>query len=155
MAGDRDPGGLYLRLKAAQAAMRAALTDVLSDIGITPPQLLALRALERSPAISNAELARQCFVTPQAMVTTLVRLQRAGLLERVKGSGRIIETHLTEVGRETLDRAVDRVAEAERYLRDTLGTARVDALRETLEELTSALERTQVVTSVRSWSTDE
>jgi DNA-binding MarR family transcriptional regulator len=155
MDTEREPGRLFLHLKAAQTAMRAALCDVLSEIGITPPQLLAMRALERTPRISSAELARQCFVSPQAMVTTLARMEQSGLIERSRGGGRVIETHLTSKGLETLGRAADRIAAAEIYLRETLGSERIDALTDTLEALTEALERSEVVTSARCWDLDE
>jgi DNA-binding MarR family transcriptional regulator len=150
-----EPGRLFLLLKAGQAAMRAALCDALDDIGITPPQLLALRAIYHTPAISNAEMARQCFVSPQAMVVTLSRMEQMGLIERVKGEGRVIETHLTKKGTATLDRAAERIAAAERYLCDALGEERVDALCATLGELNDALLKSQVVTTSRSWDLDE
>lgn len=152
---DPETGRLFLHLKAAQTAMRAALADVLDDIGITPPQLVVMRALELSPAISSAELARQCFVSPQAMVVTLTRLEQAGLIERTKGGGRIIETHLTQKGREVLLRAGERITGAVNYIRGIMGTERVDQLTAMLEELTDLLLKSQVVTTTRSWDLDE
>ena len=155
MDSEQETGRLFLLLKAAQAAMHSALADVLDDIGITPPQLMALRALYLTPAISNAELARQCFVSPQAMVVQLTRMEQMGLIERVKGEGRIIQTHLTEKGRITLDRAADRIDAAVHYLRSVVGEDRIEALCETLEDLNNALLKSQVVTTSRSWDLDE
>jgi DNA-binding MarR family transcriptional regulator len=151
----REHGRLFLHLKAAQAAMRAALCDALSDIGITPPQLLAMHALELTPAISSAELARQCFVSPQAMVVTLTRMEQAGLIERTKGGGRVIETHLTEKGHETLELAAKRIDGAQNYLRTVLGSDRVDQLADLLEEVTDALLKSQVVKTGRSWDLED
>jgi DNA-binding MarR family transcriptional regulator len=139
MDSEQETGRLFLLLKAAQAAMHSALADVLDDIGITPPQLMALRALYLTPAISNAELARQCFVSPQAMVVQLTRMEQMGLIERVKGEGRII----------------DRIDAAVHYLRSVVGEDRIEALCETLEDLNNALLKSQVVTTSRSWDLDE
>ena len=155
MDSEQEPGRLFLLLKAAQAAMRSALADVLDDIGITPPQLLVLRTLYHSPAISNAEMARQCFVSPQAMVVTLTRMEQMGLVERVKGEGRVIETHLTEKGTVTLDRAAARIAAAEAYLRCALGEDRMEMLCDTLDDLNHCLLKSQVVTTARTWDLDE
>ena len=135
--------------------MRSALCDALSDIGITPPQLLALRALDESAAMSNAEMARHCFVSPQAMVATLSRMEHAGLIERVKGGGRVIETHLTEKGRATFERAGERIAAADRYLRESVGEKKIDDLNASLARLTECLLKSQVVTTARTWDLDE
>lgn len=155
MESEQEPGRLFLHLKAAQAAMRSALCDAIADLEITPPQLLALRALDRTPAISNAELARQCFVSPQAMVVTLARMEQSGLIERIKGGGRVIETHLTAKGQATFLRAGERIAAAESYLRETIGEGRIDALLDTLQGVTDALLKSHVVTTARSWDVDD
>jgi DNA-binding MarR family transcriptional regulator len=151
MASDPEPGRLFLLLKAAQSSMRSALNDALEDVGITAAQLLILRALDQTPAVSSAELARQCAVSPQAMVVTIARMERDGLLERVKGSGRAIETHLTAEGKSRLERAHHRIAAAEKYLRNAVGSDRVDELCDVLEHVNDAFLKSHVVTTARSW----
>jgi DNA-binding MarR family transcriptional regulator len=151
MTSDQESGRLFLLLKAAQTAMRSALNDVLEDIGITAPQLLILRALDQMPAMSSAELSRQCVVSPQAMVVAITRLEKDGLLERVKGEGRIIETHLTDEGKRKLELAHDRITAAENYLRDRIGSDRIDELCETLENVNTAFLKSHVVRTSRSW----
>jgi DNA-binding MarR family transcriptional regulator len=52
-------------------------------------------------------LARRSFVTPQTMNTILVNLEAAGLVMRQPHSehGRVLQTYLTEVGKESVSRA--------------------------------------------------
>ena len=71
---------LLSKLKYAQATTRAALAAEFDKIGLTTPQFLALAAIEENEDISSAELARQSFVSPQAMITIVARLQAAGIL---------------------------------------------------------------------------
>ncbi|HTU71138.1 MAG TPA: MarR family transcriptional regulator [Candidatus Baltobacteraceae bacterium] len=155
MQSDEETGRLFLHLKAAHGVMRAALTDVLDDIGITVPQLLILRAIELTPAVSSAQLARECFVSPQAMVNNVARLEADGLIARSKGGGRVLETHLTEKGQAILERAGSRIASAERYVTETLGEEQVQSLDASLVALTDCMLKSLVVTTSRTWDADE
>ncbi|HTV74281.1 MAG TPA: MarR family transcriptional regulator [Candidatus Acidoferrales bacterium] len=151
---DEDTGRLFLHLKAAQGAARNALDDALSDMGISSQQLLILRAVELSPAISGAQLARECFVSPQTMATTIAKLEAAGLIVRSKGEGRVIETHLTDKGRAIFDRAGSRVQSAERYIAEVLGAGTVAELDRILRDFTDCLQKSLVVTTSRTWDTE-
>jgi DNA-binding MarR family transcriptional regulator len=151
MSTDRETGRLFLHLKAAQATMRAALGDAIGDLGLTAPQLLLLRALELSPGVCGAQLARECFVSPQAMVNNLAKLRDAGLIERTKGPGRTYETHLTPKGLEILEQAADRVVAMERYVAGELGPEKMRVLDEALVALNDRLQKSLVVTTSRAW----
>lgn len=66
--------------------------------------------------LSNAQLARRTYVSPQAMNQLLEQLETAGLIIRLKHetNARIRPTALTERGREVLlqcDAAVDQLEE--------------------------------------------
>jgi DNA-binding MarR family transcriptional regulator len=152
---DEGTGRLFLHLKAAQGAARNALDDALNDIGLTALQLVILRTIEYSPAISGAQLARDCFVTPQAMAANISKLEAAGLIARSKGAGRVLEAHLTEKGRATFDRAGSRVESAERYIAEALGAETVANLDRTLRDLTDCLQKSVVVTTSRTWDVDD
>ena len=152
---DEETGRLFLHLKAAQGAARNALDDALSDLDLTAMQLIILRTIEHNPAISGAQLARDCFVTPQAMAANIAKLEAAGLIARSKGEGRVLEAHLTEKGRAIYDRAGSRVQSAERYIAEVLGTATVAELDRNLRDLTDCLQKSLVVTTSRTWDTDE
>jgi len=155
MNPNEETGRLFLHLKAAAATMRAALADSLEDLGITVPQLLILRAVECTPAISSAELARAIFVSPQAMVANIGRLEAAGLIERTKGEGRVLETHLTDKGRAIYDRAGGRIQSAERYVTQTLGEDLVRVLDDGLLKLNDCMAKSLVVTTSRTWDTED
>jgi len=88
-------------LKHAQDALRKAMDDRLDDADLTTPQYAALTALEQEAGLSNAELARRCFVTPQTMHSIVTRLEEEGLLRRTPhpNHGRIQQLHLTDEGR--------------------------------------------------------
>jgi DNA-binding MarR family transcriptional regulator len=152
---DEGTGRLFLHLKAAQGAARNALDDALADIGITALQLIILRTIEYSPAISGAQLARDCFVSPQAMAANIAKLEAAGLIARNKGEGRVLEAHLTEKGRAIFDRAGSRVQSAEDYIAEVLGADSVTNLVHTLRDLTDCLQKSLVVTTSRTWDIDE
>jgi DNA-binding MarR family transcriptional regulator len=76
----------------------------LSEAGLTAAQYAALANLEESAGLSNAELARRSFVTPQTMVRIVAALEDRGLVTRTRrpGNARILETELTDAGREAL-----------------------------------------------------
>lgn len=61
-----------------------------------------------SPGMSNAELARQAFVTPQSMNEVLKQLETAGLVERRRNvaNARVLDTRLTAAGKTKVD-AID------------------------------------------------
>jgi DNA-binding MarR family transcriptional regulator len=108
-----SPG--YL-LKRAQAALLAALTGALREHGVTVAQYAVLAALDEEPGLSNAELARRAFVTPQTMNQVLRELEQKQWVSRHPhpGHGRILQAGLTQEGCKTLlacDRAVGAVEE--------------------------------------------
>ncbi|MFB6273954.1 MAG: MarR family winged helix-turn-helix transcriptional regulator [Salinibacter sp.] len=102
-------------LKHAQYALRQAMDDRLTEANLTTPQYAALTALEREEGLSNAELARRCFVTPQTMHSIVTRLEEDDLLRRTPhpNHGRIRQLHLTDEGQARLERAHEIVNEIE------------------------------------------
>jgi len=87
-------------VKRLQAALRAHLDKALAPCGVTMPQYAALAALERNPGISNADLARTSFVTPQTMIRILSGLEARGLVTRSPhpNHGRALQIVLTAEG---------------------------------------------------------
>jgi DNA-binding MarR family transcriptional regulator len=88
-------------LKKVQAALRGKMDEVLHARGLTTPQYAVLSALEREPGLSNAELARRSFVTPQTMLRILENLGALGLLAREPHPthGRVQQVELTAKGK--------------------------------------------------------
>lgn len=91
-------------LKSAQAALHAALTPALRDHGATIAQYAVLTFLDEQPGLSNADLARRAFLTPQTMNQTLRALEDKGWVTRRPhpGHGRIRPADLTPDGRAVL-----------------------------------------------------
>lgn len=103
---DPDAEGSWVgySLKITQHLLRQRLDAELAGLGISAPQNAALLAVAANPRISNADLARSAFVTPQTMQGILVNLVRAGLIVRSRHPvhGRIIVTELTESGQKAV-----------------------------------------------------
>jgi DNA-binding MarR family transcriptional regulator len=87
-------------LKRVHAVLRGRMDEVLGPSGLTAPQYAVLSALERQPGISNAELARRAFVTPQTMVRIVGNLEAMGLVSRQAhpSHGRVRPVSLTRKG---------------------------------------------------------
>lgn len=109
---DEPLGYLLHRVTAALRAEVAA--TVLGPADLAAPEYLCLRMLWRSPK-SNAELAREAQVSPQAMNKVVRELQERGLVTRpaTVPSGRSLPATLTREGVTTLARLDPAVAEAE------------------------------------------
>ena len=111
------PGLLYL-VKQLELAVRARLDEVLRPVALTPLQYTALTVLERRSGLATAELARNSFVTDQAMADMVVALERRGLIAR-EGDPRDRRRRvsgLTGPGQEVLDRVRDDVAALEQRM---------------------------------------
>ena len=91
-------------IKRAQAALNAQMARALHEHGVTLAQFAVLTALAEEPGLSNAELARRAFITPQSMNETLRELEQRTWIIRSHHPthGRIRQTELTERGRTTL-----------------------------------------------------
>ncbi|WP_280348295.1 MarR family winged helix-turn-helix transcriptional regulator [Nocardia neocaledoniensis] len=107
-------------LKRAEQAMIAAKTAALKPAGLTVPQFSALMYLAENPGISAAALARLAGVTPPTMNTVLTNLQERGLVERSphEWHRNVLETRLTEAGKELTAAADARAIAVERAAAD-------------------------------------
>ena len=99
-------------LKRAQAALHAGMSGALREHGATLAQYAVLTALDEEPGLSNADLARRAFVTPQTMNQVLRELEHKGWVTRHPhpGHARILQADLTQTGRTAL-RACHRAAD--------------------------------------------
>jgi DNA-binding MarR family transcriptional regulator len=116
MQGLRVDDRIGYLLKVAQHALRTAMDRALGERGLTTPQYAVLSALHEEPGLSNADLARRAFVTPQTMNSIVVLLERGGLVERRPHAvhGRVLTTVLTPEGAELVHschHAVERIEE--------------------------------------------
>jgi DNA-binding MarR family transcriptional regulator len=102
--------------------VRRALEELLRDQDVTVVGFTALSVLGVRPRLSNAQLARRSFVTPQGMSQTLVALAERGLIARSPSprNRRVQLIELTARGREVLDECSTRVARYEKELLSVL-----------------------------------
>lgn len=102
-------------IKRAEQALMTAKSAALKGADLTVAQYAALFALADNPGISGAALARACLVTPQAMAAVLKHLEERGLVARSahRWHQKMLETRLTEAGREALQLADEQAVRIE------------------------------------------
>ena len=98
-------------IKRAQMVLHDAMVDALGPYGLTVTQFALLTALKEEPGLSNADLARRTFVTPQSMHAVLQELESRQLLARRTHpqNRRVLHAELTEEGRGILEEAAGTV----------------------------------------------
>ena len=117
-------------LKRAHQAFCAATDAGLRNHGLTNVQYGVLVVLEEAGRLSGAELARRCYVTPQAMNDLVAGLERRGLVARQPHPthGRVLEVSLTQDGRRTLEASHRTVLAVEARMTAGLGEQERDQL---------------------------
>ena len=78
----RPRPSLLYAVKQVELVVRSHLDDLLRDSGVTALQYTALTVLARRDGLTSAELARNSFVTPQAMADLVTALERGGFILR-------------------------------------------------------------------------
>ena len=101
---DQPLGYLLYRVTAA---LRPEATAALKPFGLALPEFVCMRILAMRPERSNAELARDINVSPQAMNMVLRGLQEKSMVTRPASvpSGRALPAQLTAEGKTLLRRA--------------------------------------------------
>jgi DNA-binding MarR family transcriptional regulator len=133
---DDQPLGLLLH--RAQSALRAEVTvRALKRSGLAFPEYMCMRLLSQSPGKSNAELARDLNVLPQATSGVVRGLQQRGLLMRPHSasSGRSLPARLTGHGLDILMRTEAGVRAAEDSILPKLTPQERHSLRRLLNAL--------------------
>ncbi len=114
-----DAGGEplgYLLQRLAMSLRAEVTSSALEPVGLSFPQYICMRILSTSPGRSNADLARDVSVSPQAMNMVVRGLQDRGLVTRpaTVTSGRSLPAELTREGVELLKQTDSGVRDAER-----------------------------------------
>jgi DNA-binding MarR family transcriptional regulator len=135
-----EPTLLYV-MKQVELAVRAELDELVKPAGLTALQYTALTVLERHPNLTSAQLARNSFVTAQAMADMIATLQEQGLIERHRDEQdrRRLVLALTAPGRRLLLRYRDQVAALEDRMLVGLTDRQVTQLRQSLLSCRAAL----------------
>lgn len=106
----------YLLYRVHNALRSEVSSTVLEPLDLAFPQYICMRILSRFPDRSNAELARDTNVSPQAMNMVLRGLEDRGLVTRPTSvpSGRSLPAALTREGEKLLERTDAGIRAAER-----------------------------------------
>jgi DNA-binding MarR family transcriptional regulator len=109
------PPSLLYAVKQVELAVRARLDEQLRGSGITVPQWTALTVLARREGQTSAELARNAFVSAQAMGDLVAALDRGRWITRTPdpAHGRRVLIGLSDEGWSLLERLAPIAAEVE------------------------------------------
>jgi DNA-binding MarR family transcriptional regulator len=112
--GEVKPLG-YLLHRLTTALRTDVTATVLEPLGLPFPQYICMRLLSLYPGSSNAELARDVMVSPQAMNMVVRSLQDRGLVTRpaTVAAGRSLPAELTQEGKALLKRTEAGIRAAE------------------------------------------
>jgi DNA-binding MarR family transcriptional regulator len=114
------PPSLLYAVKQVELAVRARLDEQLRGSGITVPQWTALTVLARREGQTSAELARNAFVSAQAMGDLVAALERGRWITRTPdpAHGRRVLIGLSDEGWALLERLAPVAAEVEAAMVD-------------------------------------
>lgn len=109
-----QPPRLSYVIARLERVLKQRIAQSIEPFGISVTHYTALSILGRRSGLSNAQLARRTYISPQAMNQVLDQLDQAGLIVREPHAthGRILSTRLSEQGIATLeacDQAVDQM----------------------------------------------
>lgn len=92
---------ILVALRRITRAIDLQSKRLLKETGLTAPQLVVLRALEREGPLPPSKIADRVSLSPATVTTIVERLTRLGLVERRprESDRRGVEISLTEAGR--------------------------------------------------------
>lgn len=125
-----------------ERALRLDINGRVGPHGLTTAQYTTLSILEHGGELSNAQLARRAYVTPQSMSEMLEALEAKGLVERAPHPThrRVFPAALTEKGCDTLAACETAVDELEHDMLAQLSPEQVTSLRTSLIVAVRALD---------------
>jgi DNA-binding MarR family transcriptional regulator len=117
-----------------ERAIRRSINDRVSVYGLTVLQYTTLSVLGRRGELSNAQLARRAYMSPQAMSEVIEALERKGLIKRAQHPGHrgVYPATLTAKGRRVLAACEQLVDELETEMLTGLSAAEQSRLRKSL-----------------------
>jgi DNA-binding MarR family transcriptional regulator len=113
----REPRISYV-VARLERALRQELAERLRPTGLTLPQYTTLSVLRARSGLSNAQLARRSYITPQTMSEVIGSLEEKGLVERSSdpSHGRILRIKVTRRGGRLMERCDAAVNEMEEQM---------------------------------------
>ena len=113
-ADDTGPTLSYV-ISRLDRVVRSAIAGAVKEQGLSVTQYTVLSVLGHRGSLSNAQLARRSYVSPQSMNEVLLALEESGFVLRQDdpNHGRIRQTALTHKGRQALASCGAKVSEVE------------------------------------------
>jgi DNA-binding MarR family transcriptional regulator len=105
--------------------VRSAIAAAVREQGLSVTQYTVLSVLGHRGSLSNAQLARRSYVSPQSMNEVLLTLEERGFVLRQDdpNHGRIRQTALTHKGRQALAVCGEKVSSVEDSMTTELSAA--------------------------------
>lgn len=125
-----------------ERAVRRGINERVRPYGLTTLQYTTLSVLgRRRDGLSNAQLARRSFMTPQAMGEVIEALEGAGLIKRNRHPNhrRVFPATLTAKGRRVLSACDEAVGEMEEEMMRDLSASERASLLEALKSCVRSL----------------
>src|SRR4051794_14702049 len=125
-----------------ERAVRQAINRRVKPYGLTTLQYTTLSVLGRRGELSNAQLARRAYMTPQSMSEVIDALEQKGLIERNPHPNhrRVYPATLTDEGRRVLRACDEAVDELEREMLSAMSPHQEKSLRNGLISAVRALQ---------------
>lgn len=143
-SGGARPRTTYL-IGRIDRIVRRAFDERLKEFGLTALPYTALTVLAARPGLSNAQLARRSFMTPQGMNQVVEALEAKGMVRRVPSphNRRVRCIELTERGTWVVEQCEDRVHRFEQSLLRSLEAGEQEELNRLLRTIVDANRRTR------------
>jgi DNA-binding MarR family transcriptional regulator len=108
IAGEREEAGaarISYVIARLERAIRTAIHERVREHGLTTLQYTTLSVLGRRGGLSNAQLARRSYMTPQSMSEVIEALEAKGLIQRTRHPNhrRVMPAQLTPKGMKVLE----------------------------------------------------
>jgi DNA-binding MarR family transcriptional regulator len=141
VAGAVEPRISYV-IARLERAVRSAVNERVRAYGLTTLQYTTLSVLgARGQPLTNAQLARRAYMTPQSMIEVIDALERKGLIRRDPHPShrRVFPATVTAKGRRVLKACDAAVEEMEEEMLAELGSEEREALLAWLKACVRAL----------------
>jgi DNA-binding MarR family transcriptional regulator len=139
------------RLHRCDLRYQGLVSEHLSRFGLTTAAFDVLASLRRSGPTyrrTAGQLAQIGLITTGGLTQRIDRLERSGLVERIRGDGdrRVVNIQLTDAGRELIDRVVRIHFDVQRFMLQALTRSEQRQLSMLLSRLEVALEHAEHLT---------
>lgn len=117
----------------------------MQELGIYPGQIPVLGLVAKKDGLSQRELAKILNIKPPTVNVSVQRLEKAGFLYKKpdEKDQRVTRIYLTEKGKETKEKALERIHKNEAVMLEGFSEAEQCLLRRFLEQILANIEKIQ------------